>query len=129
MQKFNNCEAFKPLVIEKSVLAEFYPRQKDSVIKQQFITFFRVFDAGEYDLDFIDQTGTIVKTHFQAHDLIEPKNDFSGREIKDFDKALVSYNKNVNSSLGKLVKMVWSDIKQYDNQMDSNAARAKVGQF
>ncbi|MES2456116.1 MAG: hypothetical protein V4594_11260 [Bacteroidota bacterium] len=129
VQKFNNCEAFKPLVIENSELAAFYPKQKDSVIKQKFITFIRVFDAGEYDLDFIDQTGTTAKTHFQAHALVEPKNEATGSPYKDLDKAMVSYNKNVNSSLGKVVKMVWSDVSQYDRQLDSNAARAKVGQF
>jgi hypothetical protein len=129
VQKFNNCETFKPLVIEKSELAEFYPLQKDSVTKQKFITFYRVFDAGEYDLDFIDQTGSTAKTHFQAHDMIEPKNDLSGRPLKDLDKALVSYSKNVNSSLGRVVKMVWSDVGAYDSQMDSNTERAKVGQF
>jgi len=129
VQKFNNCDTFKPLVIEKSDLAQFYPKQKDSVIKQRFITFLRVFDAGEYDLDFIDQTGMVTNTHFRAHDLIQPKNDASGYPYKDLDKALVSYNKNMNSSLGKLVNMVWSDVSQYDTKMDSNAVRAKIGKL
>ncbi|MBC7757343.1 MAG: hypothetical protein H7069_00695 [Phormidesmis sp. FL-bin-119] len=129
VQKFNNCDTFKPLVIEKSDLAQFYPKQKDSVIKQRFITFLRVFDAGEYDLDFIDQTGMVTNTHFRAHDLIQPKNDVSGYPYKDLDKALVSYNKNMNSSLGKLVNMVWSDVSQYDTKMDSNAVRAKIGKL
>jgi len=129
VQKFNNCDAFKPLVIEKSEIAKFYTKQKDSIIKQRFTTFIRVFDAGEYDLDFIDLTGTISKTHFQANDLIEPKNEINGYRIKDFDKALVSYYKNVNSSLGKLANMIWSDVSQYDTEMDSNESRAKVGKF
>jgi len=129
VQKFNNCDTFKPLVIEKSELAQFYPKQKDSIIKQKFTTFFRVFDAGEFDFDFIDQTGTVAKKHFQAHDLIEPKNELNGYRVKNLDNALVSYNRNVNSSLGKLVKIVWSDVTQYDTAMDSNAIRANVGKF
>lgn len=127
VQKFNNCDTFKPLVMDKSNLAQFYLKQKNNIIKQKFITFLRVFDAGEYDLDFIDQTGKIAKTHFQSHDLIKPENEVNGYQIKDLDNALVSYNKNVNSSLGKLVNMVWSDISQYDSKMDSNAMRAKIG--
>jgi hypothetical protein len=129
VQKFNNCNTFKPLVIEKSNLAQFYPKHKDSIIKQKFTTFFRVFDAGEYDLDFINQSGTVAKKHFQAHDLIEPKKELNGYQIKDLDNALISYNRNVSSSLGKLVKIVWSDVTQYDTAMDSNAIRANVGKF
>ena len=129
VQKFNNCETFKPLVIDKSDLAAFYPNQKDTIVKQKLITFHRVYDAGEYDLDFIDNTGTVAKTHFQAHDLIKPKNDIGGYPYKDLDKALVSYGKNINSSLGKLVNMVWSAVKQYDTEMDANVVRAKIGQF
>jgi hypothetical protein len=129
VQKFNNCNTFKPFIIKKSELAQFYPKQRDSIIKQKFITFFRVFDAGEFDFDFICQTGSIAKKHFQAHDLIEPKNERNGYPYKDLDKAKAGYYNNSNSSLGKVVKMVWSDVMQYDKAMDSNAIRASVGNF
>jgi len=129
VQKFEECNSYKPVAIPNSSIAEFFPANKQTIATEKLNIIVRTTHMAIDDLTFIDNKGIYYQTTCYEFDLLDPDPDKKKRPIDEVNIPILNYQRNMETKLSKLIPMLHEAVDQYRAILSSGKERSLIGKF
>lgn len=129
VQRFEECQSYKPLLITNSLIAEYFPKNKQIIATENLNRIKRTNHMGIYDLTFIDDRGAYYQTTYYEFDLLNPDTYKNRIQNKRLDKDVHNYKRNLETKLSKLIPMLEEGVDRYRASMSTGKEREMIGKF
>ena len=129
IQRFEECQSYKPVAITNSPLVEYFPKNKQKIATEKLTRIERTNHMAIYDLTFIDDTGVYYQTTYYEFDLLNPDTDKNRFQNKRFNKDVDNYKMNLQTKLSKLIPMLEEAVDRYRAIMSTGKEREMIGKF
>ncbi|MES2456996.1 MAG: hypothetical protein V4594_15690 [Bacteroidota bacterium] len=129
VQRFEECNSYKPVAIPNSSIAEFFPANKRTIATEKLTRIQRTTHMAIDDLTFIDEKGIYYQTTCYEFDLLDPDPEKKKRPIDEVNIPIANYQSNMETKLSKLIPMLHEAVDQYRVILSSGRERAMIGKF